>query len=257
MANHNVASQAATQALIAQAKAEIAIALTEQFQRDINGLRDALEHANQLITTLRNENANLKAALADAVEGYDFDNIPDAAAAGGGGSGGSPELQRPPPEGTIFSNGSAYNPSKTERGNTRLKEALNAWTQARGYSVKILRSKLAGTRAKLVVSCVYAGSPRYREGAAQNQNQNQQQHETAEEERRRRERARADGYRFYKKRTSKLRDCPMRFMLHEVIQGSGTFVVKHSDAPEHQRCNHEPEPLPEVDEGGASILSQE
>ncbi|ROW13522.1 hypothetical protein VPNG_04387 [Cytospora leucostoma] len=254
MANHNVASQAATQALIAQAKAEIAIALTEQFQRDINGLRDALEHANQLITTLKNENANLKAALANAVEGYDFNNIPDAGVSGGGiggadgsGNGGNPELQRPPPEGTIFSNGNAYNPSKTERGNTRLKEELNAWTQARGYSVKILRSKLAGTRAKLVVSCVYAGSPRYREG----------QHETAEEEQRRKEKARTDGYRFYKKRTSKLRDCPMRFMLHEVIQGSGTFVVKHSDAPEHQRCNHEPEPLPEADEGGASILSQE
>ncbi|KUI52457.1 hypothetical protein VP1G_11424, partial [Cytospora mali] len=84
MANYNVASQAATQALIAQGKAEIAIALTEQFQRDINGLRDALVHANQLITTLRTENANLKVALGNAVEGYDFNNLPDAASRAGG-----------------------------------------------------------------------------------------------------------------------------------------------------------------------------
>ncbi|ROW03565.1 hypothetical protein VSDG_01403 [Cytospora chrysosperma] len=255
MANYNVAAQAATQALVAQGKAEIAIALTEQFQKDINGLRDALEHANQLITTLRAENANLKAALGSAVEGFDFNNLPDASTSGGGGINGAAAgdgqqhqgLQQPPPEGTLFSNGGAYNPSKTERGNTRLKEELNRWTQARGYSVKILRSKLAGTRAKLVVSCVFAGSPRYREG----------QHETAEEEQRRRERARTDGYRFYKKRTSKLRNCPMRFMLHEVIQGSGTFVVKHSDAPEHQRCNHEPDAVPEVGEGDVSALSPE
>ncbi|KUI52901.1 hypothetical protein VP1G_10560, partial [Cytospora mali] len=156
--------------------------------------------------------------------------------------------QRPPPEGTIFSNGGAYNPSKTERGNTRLKEELNRWTQARGYGVKILRSKLAGARAKLVVSCVFAGSPRYRDG---------ERHETAEEEQRRRERARTDGYRFYKKRASKLRDCPMRFMLHEIVPGSGMFVVKHSDAPEHQRCNHEPEPVPEVGEADVSLLSPE
>lgn len=250
MANYNVAAQAATQALIAQGKAEIAIALTEQFQKDINGLRDALEHANQLITTLRTENANLKAALGSAVEGYDFNNLPDASAASAGGvilAGANQGLQQPPPEGTIFSNGGAYNPTKTERGNTRLKEELNRWTQARGYSVKILRSKLAGTRAKLVVSCVFAGSPRYREV----------QNETAEEEQRRRERAQADGYRFYKKRTSKLRDCPMRFMLHEVIQGSGTFVVKHSDAPEHQRCNHEPDAVPEMGEGDVSVVSPE
>ena len=253
-----------TQAEIASAKADLAVLLTKQFQDDINQLRDALDSANQLVALLKTENATLKGALKDAVEDYDFDaNIPPITRARDG-SAGLPEaerwgLQRPPPEGTIFSNGGSYGP---RRDNRQLMKELNSWTQAHGYKVKIYRSKLSGTKLKLVISCCLSGRARdlamRREGAG------------AEAER-----ARAMGFHAFvlpetpaanaalaqapqpqprpeadpqvpgkkprKKMTPRRKDCPLRFILQELVAGSGTYVVRHSELPSQQRCNHEPQ----------------
>lgn len=212
----------ATQVAIAQAKADIALALTEQFQNELNSLRDALEKTTRENRALRTENTNLRARLESGdAEGEDdplrgLNEEPEA------------DLGRPPSEGTLFSNGGPYKPSKNDRTDaTRLKEELNQWTQARGYSVKIMRSKLTGARAKLVVTCRLAGKP------------------DLMREEQRKEKA-SMGYRINKPRVSKLRDCPLRFLLQEIVQGSGTFVVQHSDLPMHQRCNHEPDPIPKA-----------
>lgn len=212
-------SNVAVDIAVAQAKADIALALTEQFQRELNNLRAALEQATKENKALQTENASLKARLesGDAEGEEDLDGLEEA----------ETELGRPPPEGTIFSNGGPYKPGKAERG--RLKQELNQWTQARGYSVKILRSKLTGARAKLVVTCVLAGKPNLMD------------------EQRRREKA-STGVRVNKPRVSRLRDCPLRFVLQEIVKNSGSFVVQHSDLPTHQRCNHEPDPILEADE---------
>ncbi|KAK2605740.1 hypothetical protein N8I77_008556 [Diaporthe amygdali] len=253
-----------TEAIVASAKADLAVVLTKQFQDDINQLRDALDSANQLVALLKTENASLKGALKECAEGYDFDaNIPPITRARNG-SAGVPEseragLQRPPPEGTIFSNGGAYG-QQAGKGNRQLMQELNRWTQAHGYKVKIYRSKLSGTKRKLVISCIYGGNPK--DLAARRC--------TAEEEA---ERARAMGFHTYvlqeepapepqpqpepepqpegdpqvpakkprKKMTPRRKDCPMRFILQELVAGSGTFVTRHSDLPSNQRCNHEPE----------------
>lgn len=211
-----------TDIAVAQAKADIALALTGQFQRELNNLRDALERANKENKLLKAENASLRARLDNGGDADGDDDLnalieePET------------ELGRPPPEGTIFSNGGPYKPSKTERADTtRLKQELNQWTQARGYSVKILRSKLTGARVKLVVTCVLAGKPNLMD------------------EQRRREKA-SLGVRVNKPRVSRLKDCPLRFVLQEIVKDSGTFVVQHSDLPTHQRCNHEPDSIPEV-----------
>lgn len=256
-----------TQPEIASAKAEIAVLLSKQFQDDITQLRDALDSANQLAALLRAENATLKAALKDAVEGYDFDaNIPPVTRARNG-SAGVPEaersgLQRPPPEGTIFSNGAAYG---ARRDNRQLMKELNRWTQAHGYKVKIYHNKLAGTKLKLTISCILGG--RRKKGLATRR-------ETAEQEA---EKARALGWHVFvlpdahpppaqapqpqqiqpegqplggaqvpakkprKKMTPRRSDCPLRFYLQELVAGSGTYVVKHSELPSQQRCNHEPQ----------------
>lgn len=206
---------------VATAKADIALALTQQFQREINNLRNALEIANRENTHLKTQNAKLKARLeAGDAEGDDDD---DAAA--------EPETDicRPPPEGTMFNNGGPYNPSKFDRsGSQQLKQELNQWTQARGYSVKIMRSKLTGARVKLVVTCVLSGKPHIMDEQRRQQKLSQ-------------------GYRINKPRTSKLLECPLRFLLQEIVQGSGTFVVQHSGLDQHQHCNHEPDPIPEPD----------
>lgn len=210
-----------TDIAVAQAKADIALALTGQFQRELNNLRDALERANKENKALKLENTNLRARLesGDAEGDEDLNGLIEEP---------ETELGRPPPEGTIFSNGGPYKPSKTERADTtRLKQELNQWTQARGYSVKILRSKLTGARVKLVVTCVLAGKPNLMD------------------EQRRREKA-SLGVRVNKPRVSRLKDCPLRFVLQEIVKDSGTFVVQHSDLPTHQRCNHEPDPIPAV-----------
>lgn len=220
-------SNVAIDMAVAQAKADIALALTEQFQRELNNLRGALEQANKENKALKAENASLKARLenGDAEGDDDLDNVEEA----------ETELGRPPPEGTIFSNGGPYKPSKTERDAGRLKQELNHWTQARGYSVKILRSKLTGARVKLVVTCNLAGKPNLMD------------------EQRRKEKA-SLGVRVNKPRVSRLRDCPLRFVLQEIVKDSGTFVVQHSDLPTHQHCNHEPNPIPEAeaDESGSA-----
>lgn len=243
MASSNPFTEAGTKIQIAEAKAELAVVLTESFRQDINGLRDALQHANQLIATLQNENAKLKAAIASADPTYRFEEeeepqkeatpepatpvpprIPDPL---------RPDMQRVPPEGTIFSNGGAYTAAKTgERAtnNARLKRELNEWTQARGYAVKIFRSRLEKKRAKLIISCVLAGAPKYRAGRK----------ETVEEQQQRREQAQVAGGSFRKQRVSRLQDCPLRFTLLEIVQGSGTFVVKHLQDQNTQTCNHEP-----------------
>ncbi|KAF3770331.1 hypothetical protein M406DRAFT_325778 [Cryphonectria parasitica EP155] len=212
-------SDVAVQMAVAQAKADIALALTEQFQKELNNLRDALEQATKENKALRSENESLRSRLqVGAAEGEEdvlLNNLEEEEAEAGTG--------RPPPEGHIFSNGGPYRPSKNERADTtRLKQELNRWTQAHGYSVKIMRSKLTGARVKLVVTCVLAGKPNLMD------------------EQRRREKANM-GCRINKPRVSKLRDCPLRFLLQEIVQGSGTFVVQHSDLPTHQRCNHEPD----------------
>lgn len=210
-----------TDIAVAQAKADIALALTGQFQRELNNLRDALERANKENKALKLENTSLRARLesGDAEADDDLNGLIEEP---------ETEFGRPPPEGTIFSNGGPYKPSKTERADTtRLKQELNQWTQARGYSVKILRSKLTGARVKLVVTCVLAGKPNLMD------------------EQRRREKA-SLGVRVNKPRVSRLKDCPLRFVLQEIVKDSGTFVVQHSDLPTHQRCNHEPDPVPEV-----------
>lgn len=212
-----------TDIAVAQAKADIALALTGQFQRELNNLRDALERANKENKALKLENTNLRARLesGDAEGDDDLNGLLEEP---------ETELGRPPPEGTIFSNGGPYKPSKTERADTTsLKQELNQWTQARGYSVKILRSKLTGARVKLVVTCVLAGRPNLMD------------------EQRRREKA-SLGVRVNKPRVSRLKDCPLRFMLQEIVKDSGTFVVQRSDLPSHQRCNHDPDPIPEVAE---------
>lgn len=206
---------------VAQAKADIALILTTQFQRELNNLRDALERANKENKTLKTENANLKRRL-QAIPADDADGELDMNAL-------QEELEtefcRPPPEGAIFSNGGPYIPSRSDRAHGDvLKTQLNEWTQARGYSVKIMRSKLTGARVKLVVTCVLAGKPRRMLDEA-----TRRQRET-------------QGYRVNKPRTSKLRDCPLRFHLQEIVQHSGTFVVQHSELAEHQQCNHEPDP---------------
>lgn len=240
MAAPNPFAEAGTKIQIAEAKAELAVILTDSFREDINGLRDALQHANQLIATLQDENAKLKAALASADPTYSFEEpqkdptpepitpvlprAPDFT---------RPDMQRVPPEGTIFSNGGAYTAAKTgERAtnNARLKRELNEWTQARGYAVKIFRSRLEKKRAKLIISCVLAGAPKYRAGRK----------ETAEEQQQRREKTQVAGGSFRKQRVSRLQDCPLRFTLLEIVQGSGTFVVKHLQDQNTQACNHEP-----------------
>lgn len=263
---------APTPAEIASAKADLAVLLTKQFQDDINQLRDALDSANQLVALLKTENATLKGALKDAVEGYDFDaNIPSITRARNG----APEseragLMRPPPEGSIFSNGGACGRKDGAKGNKQLMRELNRWTQAHGYKVKIFRSKWNGTKLKLIISCVYGGDPKHH--AARR----------AEEEV---ARAREMGFHAFvlqpgpvapmqghsaaaapaqapqtqaqpggqpgedpqmpakkprKKMTPRKKDCPMRFYLQELVAGSGTFVVRHSEMSADQRCNHEP-----------------
>lgn len=264
-----------TQAEIASAKADLAVLLTKQFQDDINQLRDALDSANQLVALLKTENATLKGALKEAVEDYDFDaNIPPITRARNG-SAGLPEaersgLQRPPPEGTIFTNGSAYGAKKDNR---QLMQEVNRWTQAHGYKVNIYRSKLSGTKIKMIISCTLGG--RARDTALRRQGAEQEA-----------ERARAMGFHAFvfpeapapqaanpapaqaaeaaqphfqvigqpeggdpqvparkprKKMTPRRTDCPLRFTLQELVAGSGTFVVKHTEFPQQQRCNHEPE----------------
>lgn len=258
-----------TQAEIASAKADLAVLLTKQFQDDINQLRDALDSANQLVALLKTENATLKDALKNAVEDYDFDaNIPPITRARNG-SAGLPEaersgLQRPPPEGTIFSNGGAYG---AKRDNRQLMQEVNRWTQAHGYKVNIYRSKLSGTKIKMIISCTLGG--RARDAALRRQGAEQEA-----------ERARAMGFHAFvfpeapappaaanpapaqaaqphfqpeggepqaparkprKKMTPRRTDCPLRFTLQELVAGSGTYVVKHTEFPQQQRCNHEPE----------------
>lgn len=266
-----------TPAAIASAKADLAVLLTKQFQDDINQLRDALDSANQLAALLRTENATLKGALRDAVEGYDFDaNIPPVTRAREG----APEseragLQRPPPEGSIFSNGGPCGRKAGGKGNRQLMQEVNRWTQAHGYKVKIFRSKPSGTKLKLLISCVYGGSPKDLSAARRAQDEAE------------RIRAAGDGFFTFalpkgpvaggappqqqqanpaqaqaqpggqpgaqpeadpqapakkprKKMTPRRKDCPMRFYLQELVAGSGTFVVRHSEMPVNQRCNHEP-----------------
>lgn len=206
---------------VATAKADVALALTQQFQREINNLRDALETANRENHFLKTQNAKLKARLdrledgdAEGEDEVDVDE-PDT------------DICRPPPEGTIFSNGGPYKPSKNDRNDTQqLKQELNQYTQARGYSVKIMRSKLTGARVKLVVVCVLAGRPHL-------MNEKQRQEKVIQ------------GLRVNKPRTSKLLECPLRFLLQEIVQDSGTFVVQHTGVGSHMRCNHEPDPIPE------------
>lgn len=257
---------------IAQAKAEMAVVLAESFREDINSLRDALQHANQLIHTIQAENASLRAALAHTGsqrgtpilpspdEGTNNDNNNTNHANGEHGTAADdavvnrvllaeaqsflppppppakppyipprPDMQCPPPEGTIFCNGGPYNSAKTgERSNhnAQLKKELNDWTRARGYTVKIYRSRLEKKRAKLIISCVLAGRPtRVR---------------SEEEEHQRREQALEGGALFRKQRLSKLSDCPLKFSLLEMVEGSGTFLVKHMMDPKAQHCNHEP-----------------
>lgn len=262
-----------TQAEIASAKADLAVLLTRQFQDDINQLRDALDSANQLVALLKTENATLKHALKEAVEDYDFDaTIPPVTRARNPGSGessegGSPGLQRPPPEGTIFSNGGAYG---AKRDNRHLMQEVNRWTQAHGYKVNIYRSKMSGTKVKMVISCSLGGRSRdlalRREGAeaeaeraramgfhafvlpdasaaqaansaaaqaGQVQSEQMQQPEGGE--------ASAPAKKPRKKMTPRRKDCPLRFILQELVAGSGTYVVRHSELPSQQRCNHEPQ----------------
>lgn len=204
---------------VATAKADIALALTHQFQREINNLRTALENANRENHFLKAQNAKLKARLEDGdAEGEDEADSDEH----------DTGLCRPPPEGTMFSNGGPYKPSKHDRTDTQqLKQELNQWTQARGYSVKIMRSKLTGARVKLVVVCVFAGRPHLMD------------------DKRRQEKV-TQGFRVNKPRTSKLLECPLRFLLQEIVQDSGTFVVQHSGLESHQRCNHDPDPIPEA-----------
>lgn len=202
---------------VATAKADIALALTHQFQRELNNLRNALENAIKENNFLKTQNAKLKARLEDGdAEGEDDvdTDAPDT------------DICRPPPEGTIFSNGAPYKPSKNGTEAQQLKQELNQWTQARGYSVKIMRSKLTGARVKLVVVCVLAGKPHLMDDK-------QRQEKVIQ------------GFRVNKPRTSKLLECPLRFLLQEIVQDSGTFVVQHSGLETHQHCNHEPNPIPE------------
>lgn len=247
---------------IASAKAEMAVVLAESFREDINSLRDALQHANQIITTLQAENASLRAALAqnnndsslggdgtttttadadaDADAPADADEPINRALLAATHSfhptppllshpNAPPDLQRPPPEGTIFCNGGPYSSAKTgERSNhnIQLKKELNEWTRMRGYTVKIYRSRLEKKRAKLIISCVLAGRPRPTR--------------SEQEEHQRREQALDGGSLFRKQRISKLSDCPLKFSLLEMVEGSGTFLVKHVMDPNAQRCNHQP-----------------
>lgn len=244
----------------------MAIVLAESFRDDINSLRDALQHANQIITTLRAENASLRAALAhtnslrpnnnnNINNNIDDDDAPNPTDADADAENINsvltaaaahtflpptvppppppprPDLQRPPPEGTIFCNGGPYSSAKTgERShhNTQLKKELNDWTRSRGYTVKIYRSRLEKKRAKLIISCVLAGRPK--------------RIRSEEEEHQRREQALEGGALFRKQRLSKLSDCPLKFSLLEMVEGSGTFLVKHVMDPNAQHCNHEPVP---------------
>lgn len=243
MASSNPAAEAETKIEVAQAKAELAVVLTESFREDINGLRHALQHANQRIDALQAENASLRLALSHADPNYahpeqqqpgprpEDDAAPAAVVADARVL--RADLLQVPPEGTIFSNGGPYMPGKTgERAanNARLKRELNEWTQDRGYSVKIFRSRLEKKRAKLIISCILAGAPKYRAG----------RQETAEEQQQRKERAQQEGESFRKQRVSRLQNCPLRFSLLEIISGSGTFVVKHTGDPGALKCNHEP-----------------
>lgn len=213
-------NDAAIDFAVATGKAEIALALTQQFQKELNNLRNALENATRENHFLKAQNAKLKARLEDGdAEGedeVDVDNDqPDT------------DICRAPPEGTIFSNGGPYKPSKHDRTEAQqLKQELNRWTQARGYSVKIMRSKLTGARVKLVVVCVLAGKPHLMD------------------EKQRQEKV-IQGFRVNKPRTSRLLECPLKFLLQEIVQDSGTFVVQHSGLASHLRCNHEPDPIPE------------
>lgn len=233
----------------------MAVVLAESFREDINSLRDALQHANQIITTLQAENASLRAALANnhnSLGPSHADGTHDADAEAADDTINRallvatqsflppppqlapprPDMQRPPPEGTIFCNGGPYSSAKTgERSNhnMQLKKELNDWTRVRGYTVKIYRSRLEKKRAKLIISCVLAGRPK--------------RIRSEEEEHQRREQALEGGALFRKQRLSKLSDCPLKFSLLEMVEGSGTFLVKHVMDPNAQHCNHEPVPV--------------
>lgn len=260
-----VAANMASRAEIAQAKAEMAVVLAESFRDDINSLRDALENANQIIASLRAENVAVRAELARLqslrrdIDPGDPDAADDDPAADNDADQPPPpndatvdqknqpnpmpvraaipprpDLNRPPPEGTIFCNGGPYSSAKTgERShhNTQLKKELNDWTSARGYTVKIYRSRLEKKRAKLIISCQLAGKPK--------------RVRSAEEEQARRDEGGGGTYR--KQRQSKLSDCPLRFSLLEMVEGSGTFLVKHVMDQNAQHCNHEPFPTLLVD----------
>lgn len=257
-----------SRAEIAQAKAEMAVVLSDSFREDINSLRLALRHANQLIATLQAENASIRAALthanpafdfatlrpdpkpcadADAVDDADDDDDDNDNPAGTPSSRRfaprippvfppRPDMQRPPPEGTIFSNGGPYSSSrKGERSiyNKRLKKELNDWTRLRGYTVKIYRSRLEKKRAKLIISCGRAGRPKKVRSEEEEQQLLEQAHE--------------GGPSFRKQRVSKLSDCPLKFSLLEIVEGSGTFAVKHALDSGAQHCNHGPDPVLESD----------
>lgn len=261
----------ATPAAIASAKADLAVLLTKQFQDDINQLRDALDSANQLAALLKTENATLKGALKEAVGHYDFDaNIPPVTRARNG----APEseragLQRPPPEGTIFSNGGACGRKGGAKGNRQLMQELNRWTQAHGYKVKIFRSKPSGTKLKLVISCVYGGSAKDVTAARRAEEEaervralanmapmgfhtfvlppapapalaNPAPAQAAESQPQLEADPQVPAKKPRKKMTPRRKDCPMRFYLQELVAGSGTFVVRHSELSSNQRCNHEP-----------------
>ncbi|KAI7788199.1 hypothetical protein LA080_012265 [Diaporthe eres] len=282
---------APTPAVIASAKADLAVLLTKQFQDDINQLRDALDSANQLVALLKTENATLKGALREANESYDFDaNTPPVTR----GRNGAPEsersgLMRPPPEGTIFSNGGACGRKDGGKGNRQLMRELNRWTQAHGYKVKIFRSKPSGTKLKLVISCIYGGNtkdvtaarraeeeleraralaalapPGFHSGfhtfsltaapvpaAAQAQAQVAQTQPQPEGD------PQVPAKKPRKKMTPRRKDCPMRFYLQELVAGSGTFVVRHSELSVNQRCNHEPNVVFAADDGPAQSPGQE
>lgn len=280
---------APTPAVIASAKADLAVLLTKQFQDDINQLRDALDSANQLVALLKTENATLKGALREATnEGYDFDaNIPPVTRARNGAAPESERsgLLRPPPEGTIFSNGGACGRKDGARGNRQLMRELNRWTQAHGYKVKIFRSKPSGTKLKLVISCVYGGNPRDVTAARRAEEELERvralaalappgfhsglhsfsltatpvppQAEVAQTQHQPEGDPQVPAKKPRKKMTPRRKDCPMRFYLQELVAGSGTFVVRHSELAVNQRCNHEPNVVFAADDTSAQSPGQE
>ena len=227
------------EALVAQARADMATVLVGQFQQDLNALRGAAESSKTQVAALETENTKLKAENARlrarlAQQDVDVDMLSQDDDDEGGEA--SPEtvwlsspMQHPPPEGTLFSNGGPYDGHNRQ---SPLKKELNKWTRARGYSIKVLRSKFSSRRITLTIACDREGKGRGRQQAASDPACQRTMATTAaagaaiagDERTEFQGTAVGAPAKGGRKRSTRARDCPLRFMLQEIEPGSGKQI---------------------------------